>query len=159
MRSRLKYSSALAAAAIALACGAPGAFATNGGSFTGQVTYNAQTVALTTPAFSAVIPSGSLLYQSTATGMGGPAAATSFTIAWTTTGTGTTFTGALAAANVSFTGGTGANCNAATAAAPTVSGTTITVVGVVAAAGGTGPNCRVTLVSAGAAPTPVGLRR
>lgn len=160
MRSRFKYSSAAAAAAIALACGAPGAFATNAGSFTGTVNYNAQTVALTTPAFSAVIPSGSLLYQSTATGMGGPAAATSFTIVWTTTGTGTGFSGTLAGApagNVQFTGGTGANCNAATAAAPTVSGNTITVVGTVAAAGGTGAFCRVTLVSAGAAPTPPGL--
>jgi hypothetical protein len=162
MRSRLKYSSTLAAAAIALACGAPGAFATNAGSFTGTVTYNAQTVALATPAFSAVVPSGNLLYQSSATGMGGPAAATSFTIVWTTTGTGTAFLGALSGAappagNVQFTGGTGANCNAATATVASGTGNTITVVGTVAAAGGTGAFCRVTLVSAGAAPTPPGL--
>ena len=71
MRSRLKYSSAAAAAAIALACGAPGADATTFGSSTGTVTYNAQTVALNT--LTAAIPTGNLHYISF-TGQGSAAA-------------------------------------------------------------------------------------
>ena len=149
MSSRLKYSSALAAAAFALAYGAPGADATSfGTSFTGTKTYNAQTIALNT--FQAVIQSASLKYNSS-TGQGAAAAST-FTIVWTTTGTGTTFTGALAAANVATAG-----CAAGTTVntGPTVSGNTITLV-MNAPAGGTGAGCTITLISVGA-PAPAGL--
>lgn len=152
MRSRLKYSSALAAAAIALACGAPGASATTFGSsadvFGVPTIYNAQTVALN--GFAAAIPSFHLRYHSD-TGQGSAAAGGTFTVTWTTTGTGTTFTGGLTAANVLFTGGTGGTCNAATmnppASSPTVSGNTVTVSAIVAAAGGTGAGCTVFLFS------------
>src|SRR6266478_5590054 len=83
MKLRWKHGPALAAAAVALACGMPDAYAVTpvpAGSFGGTQTYVSQTVA--SNGNIAAIPSGALQYNTTvSTGL-----TAGDTVTWTTTG-------------------------------------------------------------------------
>jgi hypothetical protein len=125
MKLRWKYSPALAAAAVALACGVPGAYAVTSGSFGGTATYASQTVASNGNV--ADIPSGgpgSNLHYTTSFGTG---LATGATITWTSTGSATAFAGSVNARCDATTIAGIANC--AAAGFPPVTGVTLTPAG------------------------------